>query len=389
MTGRQIYLDYAATTPVDPDVAAAMRECLEPDGNFANPSSSHAFGKRAREQVEEARAMIAARVGTVPETISFTSGATESDNLAIQGVMFANRDKGQHFVTSATEHKAVLDTAAALEKQGFDVTYLICGEDGRISVDQVADTIRDDTTLVSFMHVNNETGVLQDIGAIGELCRSRGVLFHVDAAQSIGKVPVPLDEWEVDVVALTAHKVYGPKGIGALYTRPGTKLVPLLHGGGQVGGDRAGTLATHQIVGMGRAYELADTATEAPKLAALRDRLWSALSAIDGARLNGHPTQCSPHLLNVAFPGVDGESLRLGIADIAVSAGAACDSATPEASHVLSALGLSNALAARSQRFSVGRFTNEAEIDYVIQRVTTEVARLRRLANGAPGWSSN
>jgi cysteine desulfurase len=389
MTGRQIYLDYAATTPVDPDVAAAMRECLEPDGNFANPSSSHAFGKRAREQVEEARAMIAARVGTVPETISFTSGATESDNLAIQGVMFANRDKGQHFVTSVTEHKAVLDTAAALEKQGFDVTYLTCGEDGRISVDQVADTIRDDTTLVSFMHVNNETGVLQDIGAIGELCRSRGVLFHVDAAQSIGKVLVPLDEWEVDVVALTAHKVYGPKGIGALYTRPGTKLIPLLHGGAQVGGDRAGTLATHQIVGMGRAYELADTATEAPKLAALRDRLWSALSAIDGARLNGHPTQCSPHLLNVAFPGVDGESLRLGIADIAVSAGAACDSATPEASHVLSALGLSNALAASSQRFSVGRFTNEAEIDYVIQRVTTEVARLRRLANGAPGWSSN
>lgn len=389
MTGRQIYLDYAATTPVDPDVAAAMRECLEPDGNFANPSSSHAFGKRAREQVEEARAMIAARVGTVPETISFTSGATESDNLAIQGVMFANRDKGQHFVTSVTEHKAVLDTAAALEKQGFDVTYLTCGEDGRISVDQVADTIRDDTTLASFMHVNNETGVLQDIGAIGELCRSRGVLFHVDAAQSIGKVLVPLDEWEVDVVALTAHKVYGPKGIGALYTRPGTKLIPLLHGGAQVGGDRAGTLATHQIVGMGRAYELADTATEAPKLAALRDRLWSALSAIDGARLNGHPTQCSPHLLNVAFPGVDGESLRLGIADIAVSAGAACDSATPEASHVLSALGLSNALAASSQRFSVGRFTNEAEIDYVIQRVTTEVARLRRLANGAPGWSSN
>jgi len=389
MTGRQIYLDYAATTPVDPDVAAAMRECLEPDGNFANPSSSHAFGKRARERVEEARAMIAARVGTLPETISFTSGATESDNLAIQGVMFANRDKGQHFVTSVTEHKAVLDTAAALEKQGFDVTYLTCGEDGRISVDQVADTIRDDTTLVSFMHVNNETGVLQDIGAIGELCRSRGVLVHVDAAQSIGKVPVPLDEWEVDVVALTAHKVYGPKGIGALYTRPGTKLVPLLHGGAQVGGDRAGTLATHQIVGMGLAYELADTATEAPKLAALRDRLWSALSAIDGARLNGHPTQRSPHLLNVAFPGVDGESLRLGIADIAVSAGAACDSATPEASHVLSALGLSNALAASSQRFSVGRFTNEAEIDYVIQRVTTEVARLRGLANGAPAWSSN
>ena len=303
--------------------------------------------------------------------------------------MLANRHKGQHLITSITEHKAVLDTAIALEKQGFDVTYLTCGDDGRISLDQVADAIRDDTTLVSLMHVNNETGVLQDIGAIGELCRSRGVLVHVDAAQSIGKVPVPLDEWEVDVVALTAHKVYGPKGIGALYARPGTKLMPLLHGGAQVGGDRAGTLATHQIVGMGLAYELADTATEGPQLAVLRDRLWSGLSAIDGVRLNGHPTECSPHLLNVAFPGVDGESLRLGIADIAVSAGAACDSATPEASHVLSALGLSNTLAASSQRFSVGRFTSETDIDYVIQRVTVEVARLRGLANGVPVWSRN
>ncbi|MFL2553338.1 MAG: cysteine desulfurase family protein [Candidatus Rariloculaceae bacterium] len=386
MTERRIYLDYAATTPVDPNVAAVMRECLESDGVFANPSSSHALGKRARTRVEEARAMIAARVGAATETISFTSGATESDNLAIQGTMLANRHKGQHLITSITEHKAVLDTAIALEKQGFDVTYLTCGDDGRISLDQVADAIRNDTTLVSLMHVNNETGVLQDIGAIGELCRSRGVLVHVDAAQSIGKVPVPLDEWEVDVVALTAHKVYGPKGIGALYARPGTKLMPLLHGGAQVGGDRAGTLATHQIVGMGRAYELADTATEAPKLAALRDRLWSGLSAIDGVRLNGHPTECSPHLLNVAFSGVDGESLRLGIADIAVSAGAACDSATPEASHVLSALGLSNTLAASSQRFSVGRFTSEIEIDYVIRRVTAEVARLRGLANGMPDW---
>ena len=389
MTERRIYLDYAATTPVDPNVAAVMRECLESDGVFANPSSSHALGKRARTRVEEARAMIAARVGAATETISFTSGATESDNLAIQGAMLANRHKGQHLITSITEHKAVLDTAIALEKQGFDVTYLTCGDDGRISLDQVADAIRDDTTLVSLMHVNNETGVLQDIGAIGELCRSRGVLVHVDAAQSIGKVPVPLDEWEVDVVALTAHKVYGPKGIGALYARPGTKLMPLLHGGAQVGGDRAGTLATHQIVGMGLAYELADTATEGPQLAVLRDRLWSGLSAIDGVRLNGHPTECSPHLLNVAFPGVDGESLRLGIADIAVSAGAACDSATPEASHVLSALGLSNTLAASSQRFSVGRFTSETDIDYVIQRVTVEVARLRGLANGVPVWSRN
>jgi cysteine desulfurase len=389
MTERKIYMDYAATTPVDPEVAAAMRECLEPDGNFANPSSSHDFGRRARARVEDARAMIAARVAAAPATISFTSGATESDNLAIQGAMIANRGRGRHLITSVTEHKAVLDTAAALQKQGFDVTYLKCDELGRIAVDQIAEALRDDTTLVSIMHVNNETGVVQDIAAIGALCRSHGVLFHVDAAQSVGKVPVPLDEWEVDVVALTAHKVYGPKGIGALYTRPGTNLAPLLHGGAQAGGDRAGTLATHQCIGMGKAYELADTAVEAPRLAALRDRLWAGLSAIEGARLNGHPTECSPHVLNVAFPGVDGESLRLGIGDIAVSAGAACDSSTPEASHVLSALGLSNALAASSQRFSVGRFTGEADIDFVIQRVTDEVRRLRGLASGAPEWSAN
>ena len=249
--------------------------------------------------------------------------------------------------------------------------------------------IKTDTTLVSIMHVNNETGVVQDIAAIGALCRSRGVLLHVDAAQSIGKVPVPLDEWAVELVSLTAHKVYGPKGVGALYVRPGTRLAPLLHGGAQEGGDRAGTLATHQIVGMGRAYELADTEHEARELAELRDRLWAGLSAIDGIRLNGHPTQCSPHVLNVAFPGVDGESLRLGIAEIAVSAGAACNSAAPEASHVLSALGLSDALASSSQRFSVGRFTAPAEIDYAVERVTAEVARLRQLAGGAPAWCTN
>jgi cysteine desulfurase len=389
MNEQPIYLDYAATTPVDPDVAAAMSECLELDGDFANPSSTHEFGQRAKQRVEDARAMIAARVGAQPDTISFTSGATESDNLAIQGAMFANRERGRHLVTSVTEHKAVLDTAAALEKQGFEVTYLTCRDDGLISLDQVADALRDDTTLVSIMHVNNETGVVQDIGSIGELCRSRGVLVHVDAAQSVGKVPVPLDEWEVDLVAMTAHKIYGPKGIGALYARPGTKLTPLFYGGSHAGGDRAGTLATHQIIGMGRAYELADPGIEGPKLAALRDRLWSGLSEIEGIRLNGHPSACSPHLLNVAFPGIDGESLRLGIADIAVSAGSACNSAVPEASHVLSALGLSDALAASSQRFSIGRFTDVDEIDYVIQRVTTEVARLRGLATGAPAWCSN
>ena len=386
MTKRTVYLDYAATTPVDPVVAAAMRGCLEPDGNFANPSSSHSAGQRARRRVKEARAQIAARVGVPAETISFTSGATESDNLAIQGAMLAHRDRGRHLITSRTEHKAVLDTAAAMEKQGFEVTYLSSDSEGLITPDQVADAIKDDTTLVAIMHVNNETGVVQDIAAIGECCRSREVLLHVDAAQSIGKVPVPLDQWAVDLVALTAHKAYGPKGIGALYVRPGTKLAPLLHGGEQEGGVRPGTLATHQIVGMGLAYELADTEREAPALAALRDRLWAGLSAIEGVRLNGHPTQRSPHVLNVAFPGVDGESLRLGIAEIAVSAGAACNSTVAEPSHVLSALGLSDVLAGSAQRFSVGRFTDAAEIDYVIERVTAEVARLRELAGGAPAW---
>jgi cysteine desulfurase len=231
--------------------------------------------------------------------------------------------------------------------------------------------------------------VVQDIAALGECCRSRGVLLHVDAAQSIGKVPVPLDQWAVDLVSLTAHKAYGPKGIGALYVRPGTKLAPMIHGGEHEGGIRSGTLATHQIVGMGQAYELADTEREAPVLAALRDRLWAGLSAIEGVRLSGHPTQRSPHVLNVVFPGVDGESLRLGIAEIAVSAGAACNATTAEASHVLSALGLSDALAGSSQRFSVGRFTDTAEIDYVIERVTAEVARLRELAGDAPAWCVN
>ncbi len=389
MTKQTIYLDYAATTPVDPAVAAAMSECLGPGGNFANPSSSHSVGQRARRRVEEARAQIAARVSAPVDTIWFTSGATESDNLAIKGAMLAHRDLGRHLITSRTEHKAVLDTAAALEKQGLEVTYLDCDSAGLIAPEEVAEAIKDDTTLVSIMHVNNETGVVQDIAALGECCRSRGVLLHVDAAQSIGKVPVPLDQWAVDLVSLTAHKAYGPKGIGALYVRPGTKLVPMIHGGEHEGGIRSGTLATHQIVGMGQAYELADTEREAPVLAALRDRLWAGLSAIEGVRLSGHPTQRSPHVLNVVFPGVDGESLRLGIAEIAVSAGAACNATTAEASHVLSALGLSDALAGSSQRFSVGRFTNTAEIDYVIERVTAEVARLRELAGDAPAWCAN
>jgi cysteine desulfurase len=389
MTRPPVYLDYAATTPVDPAVAAAMRDCLEPSGVFANPSSTHASGQQARQRVENARAQIAARVGAPDRSIWFTSGATESNNLAIKGSLLAPGNKGRHFITSTSEHKAVLDTAAAMQRQGFDVSYLACDSDGLISPDQIAAAITPDTTLVSIMHINNETGVMQDIAAIAAQCRSRGVLFHVDAAQSVGKVPVSVDDWSADLVSLTAHKIYGPKGIGALYVRPGTRLSAQMHGGEHEGGYRSGTLATHQIVGMGLAYELAETEREAPTLAALRDRLWAGLGLIKGARLNGHATQRSPHVLNVAFPGIDGESLRLGVAEIAVSAGAACNSSAPEASHVLSALGLSDALAASSQRFSVGRFSTVDEIDYVVERVTAEVERLRQLAKGAPDWCSS
>ena len=389
MTEKSIYLDYAATTPVDPRVAAVMRECLEPSGDFENPSSPHSGGRRTRARVEKAREQIALRVGVTPETIAFTSGATESDNLAIQGVLNADGARGRHLVTSITEHKAVLDTAAAMERLGREVTYLRCDEQGIVSPEQVDDAITDQTALVSIMHVNNETGVVQDIAGIAERCRAKDVLLHVDAAQSVGKVPVPIGAWGADLVALTAHKIYGPKGIGALYVKPGTRLAPVIYGGEWDGGIRPGTLATHQIVGMGEAYELADPDRESIDLAALRDRLWGGLSQLDDVRLNGHPTQRSPHVLNVAFPGVEGDSLRLGIGDIAVSAGAACDAATPAASHVLSALGLSHALAASSQRFSIGRFTTVEQVDETIKRVSAEVERLRQMAAGAPAWSGN
>jgi len=388
-TRKEIYLDYAATTPVDPEVAAVMNECLGPEGEFANPSSFHAAGRRARQRVEAAREKIAARVHVAPQTLHFTSGATESDNLALAGVMLAHQHRGRHLITSSVEHKAVLDTAHALERQGFKVTYLECDADGVIMPEQVAAELRDDTVLVSIMHVNNETGVTQDIPAIGACCRERGVLFHVDAAQSTGKVPVRLGDWPVDLASLTAHKTYGPKGIGALYVRAGVVIEALMHGGEQEGGIRAGTLSTHQIVGMGEAFELADPAREGPVLAARRDALWEGLSTIEGVRLNGHPTRRAPHVLNVTFPGVEGESLRLAVAEIAVSAGSACNSDVPDASHVLTGLGLSDALAASTLRFSVGRYTTAGEIATVVTRVREEVVRLRDLASGAPRWCSS
>jgi cysteine desulfurase len=383
--GREIYLDYAATAPLDPAVAAAMTDCMTHE--FANPSSVHEPGRRARRLVEHARAQVAARVGAPAERILFTSGATESNNLALQGTLRGGRAR-PHLVTSRIEHKSVLDTARALEAAGVAVTYVDCDAGGRVSPDDVAAAIGLDTTLVSIMHVNNETGVIQDIAAIGAICRERGVWFHVDAAQSVGKVPLALGDAAVDLCSLTAHKLCGPKGVGALYVGRGVLVAPLLHGGEQERGLRAGTLPTHQIVGMGQAYELADPEADASRLATLRDRLWEALRAIPGARLNGALEHRAPHVLNVTFPGAEGESLRLALRDLAVSAGSACAADSPEASHVLRGLGLSDALAASSLRFSVGRFTTEDEVAAAAGRVAEEVARLREVAKSAPVWCS-
>ncbi len=283
----------------------------------------------------------------------------------------------------------MLDTAAALERRGYAVTYLDCDSDGLIDPDSVEAAITDATVLVSIMHLNNETGVIQDLAKLGERCRRHGVLLHADAAQSVGKVPMDVADWPVDLVSLTAHKIYGPKGIGALYVRPDVPLVPLMFGGEQERALRPGTLPVHQIVGMGCAYEIADPAEEAPRLAALKKRLWAGLSGIDGAQRNGHAERCSPHVLNVTFPGVNGESLRLAIAEIAVSAGSACNAETPESSHVLSAMGLSDALAESTLRLSLGRYTTEEEIDYVAGRISDEAGRLRALSASAPAWCSS
>jgi len=383
--GREIYLDYAATAPLDPAVAAAMTDCMTRE--FANPSSVHEPGRRARRLVENAREQVGARVGAPAERIFFTSGATESNNLALQGALRDGRAR-PHLVTSRIEHKSVLDTARALERAGVAVSYVDCDAGGRVDPHDVAAAIGPDTALVSIMHANNETGVIQDIAAIGSICRERGVWFHVDAAQSVGKVPLALGGAAVDLCSLTAHKLCGPKGVGALYVARGVLLAPQIHGGEQERGLRAGTLPTHQIVGMGRAYELADPAAEAPRLTALRDRLWDALRAIPGACANGAAEHRAPHVLNVTFPGAEGESLRLALRDLAVSAGSACAADSPEASHVLKGLGLSDTLAASSLRFSVGRFTTDDDIAAAAGRVAVEVARLRDLARSAPTWCS-
>ncbi len=380
-----IYLDYAATTPVDPRVAARMIELLEPGGVHGNPASlSHEYGRKARALVEQARAQVAAAIGAKPETIVWTSGATESDNLAVFGVAQFNADRGRHIVSAKTEHKAVLDPLKQLERAGFSVTYLKPQANGIVAPEQVAAALRPDTQLVSLMHVNNETGVIQDVAAVGALCRERGIAFHVDAAQSVGKTALDVEAMHIDLLSITAHKAYGPKGIGALYVRrqPPLGLRPLVFGGGQEGGLRSGTLATHQIVGMGAAFALAAAEREAdvPRLRALRDKLWQGLHALGGVELNGDPERRVANILNVSFHGVEGESLQFALRELAVSAGAACSSGSDEGSYVLRALGRDDQLAQSSLRFSLGRFTTDEDIDLAIAAVGREVNRLRDIA---------
>jgi cysteine desulfurase len=380
------YFDYAATTPVDPRVAAAMNECLTSSGVFGNPASQHAPGRRALARVEQARAQVAALLGAAAPQVVWTSGATESNNLAILGTARAQTRPGQarHIITARTEHKAVLDPCHRLEQEGCRITYLAPDAQGLIDPVQVRDSIGADTVLVSIMHVNNEIGVCQDIEAIGDHCRARDVPLHVDAAQSAGKLEIDLKRWPVDLLSLTAHKLYGPKGIGALYVSPQRRamLQPLMFGGGHERGLRSGTLPVHQIVGFGLACELAQAQQplEAQRIAALRERLWQGLEAVDGALLNGHPTRRVAGILNVSFAGVEGESLLQGLSELALSTGAACNSDSDEASYVLRALGRDSELAQASLRFSLGRFSTWQEVDLAISAVRREVERLHRVA---------
>ncbi len=381
-----IYLDYSATTPVDPRVAQKMIPYLTE--HFGNPASrSHSFGWTTEAAVEEARSNVAALVNCDPKEIVWTSGATEAINLALKGAAHFYKDKGKHLVTVKTEHKATLDTMRDLEREGFEVTYLDVREDGLIDLAALEAALRPDTIVVSVMYVNNEIGVIQDIPAIGELCRARGIIFHVDGAQATGKVPVDLGKLKVDLMSFSAHKTYGPKGIGALFVRrkPRVRIEAQMHGGGHERGMRSGTLATHQIVGMGEAFRLAKTemATENERIRMLRDRLWKGLSQIEEVYINGDLEQRVPHNLNVSFNFVEGESLIMAIKDVAVSSGSACTSASLEPSYVLRALGRSDELAHSSIRFTVGRFTTEAEIDYTVDLLHRKIAKLRELS---PLW---
>jgi cysteine desulfurase len=384
---KPLYFDYSATTPVDPRVAAKMIPYLTEE--FGNPASrSHPFGWTADKAVEEARAQVAALVGADPKEIVFTSGATESNNLAIKGAgHFYSGTKGKHIITVRTEHKAVLDTVREMERQGFEATYLNVKENGLLDLDVLRAAIRPDTVLVSVMAVNNEIGVIQDLDAIGKICREKGVIFHVDAAQATGKMPIDLSKLPVDLMSFSAHKTYGPKGIGALYVRrkPRVRLEAQMHGGGHERGMRSGTLATHQIVGMGEAFRIAreEMATENERIRMLRDRLYNGLKDIEEVHLNGDMDQRVPHNLNVSFNFVEGESLIMAIKELAVSSGSACTSASLEPSYVLRALGRSDELAHSSIRFSIGRFTTEEEVDYAIKLLHEKIGKLRELS---PLW---
>jgi cysteine desulfurase len=385
---KPIYFDYLATTPVDPRVVEKMVHCLSIEGNFGNPASrSHLYGWKAEEAVENARRQVADLINADPREIVWTSGATESDNLAIKGVAHFYAKKGKHIVTSKIEHKAVLDTCRQLEREGYEVTYLNPDTKGLISPEAVANALRDDTILVSIMHANNEIGTVNDIAGIGEVTRNAGVLFHVDAAQSAGKIAIDMEQMKVDLLSMSGHKMYGPKGIGALYVRrkPRVRLEAQMHGGGHERGMRSGTLATHQIVGMGEAAQLAreGMAEEAVRLNALRQRFWDGISDIEEVHINGDNVHRLPGALNVSIAFVEGESLIMSLKDLAVSSGSACTSASLEPSYVLRALGLNDELAHSSLRFSFGRFTSEADVDTAVAQLRTAVEKLRELS---PLW---
>ena len=383
-----IYLDYLSTTPVDPRVVEAMTQCLSMDGVFGNPASrSHQYGWKAEEAIENARCQVAELINADPREIVWTSGATESDNLAIKGAAHFYQRKGKHIITSKIEHKAVLDTCRQLEREGFDVTYLEPNEDGLTTPEMIAAAMREDTSVVSVMHANNEIGVVNDIAGIGEVCRERGVIYHADAAQSTGKLPLDMETMKVDLLSISAHKMYGPKGIGALYVRrkPRVRIEAQMHGGGHERGMRSGTLATHQIVGLGEAARIAneEMQAEGDRLKALRQRFWDAINDIPEVHMNGSRDHRLPGALNVSFAFVEGESLLMSLKDLAISSGSACTSASLEPSYVLRALGLNDELAHSSLRFSFGRFTTEADVDQAAQSVRHAVDKLRELS---PLW---
>ncbi|WP_426358108.1 IscS subfamily cysteine desulfurase [Pseudocolwellia sp. HL-MZ19] len=383
-----IYFDYSATTPVDKRVAEKMMQYMTTDGFYGNPASrSHKFGWQAEEAVDVARNQIADLINADPREIVFTSGATESNNLAIKGAANFYSKKGKHIITCKTEHKAVLDTCRELERQGFEVTYLDPESNGLIDLKKLNDAIREDTIVVSIMHINNEIGVIQDIAAIGEMCRARKIIFHVDAAQSAGKISIDMEHLKVDLMSFSAHKIYGPKGIGALYVsrKPRVRLEAQTHGGGHERGMRSGTLPTHQIVGMGEAFRIAKEELEQDcvHVTKMRDRLWAGISTMEQVFINGDEEQRYPGNLNVSFNFVEGESLIMALKDLAVSSGSACTSASLEPSYVLRALGLNDEMAHSSIRFSFGRFTTEEEIDHAINIIQQSIGHLRDMS---PLW---